>query len=103
MKNNDTFAVVEKIMLDFARRTGLSPAACPPRRYLWTDAFTVCTFLELSRQSSDDTHKTLALVDQVHATLGRHRPDDSRSGWISGLAETAGRSHPTAGFLRICQ
>jgi len=24
-------------------------------------------------------------VDQVHRVLGRHRPDDRRSGWIGGL------------------
>lgn len=96
-------SMAEKIMLDFAARTGLSPAAANPRRYLWTDAFAVCNFLELYRQSGDDTFKglALALVAQVHNILGRHRPDDPRTGWISGLDEAAGRLHPTAGGLRI--
>ncbi|MEW6521384.1 MAG: hypothetical protein AB1461_18445 [Thermodesulfobacteriota bacterium] len=103
MKKNEILPVVEKIMLDFARRTGLSPAAAQPRRYLWTDAFAVCNFLELYRQSGDDRFLTLALalVEQVHASLARHRPDDARSGWISGLSEGEGRAHPTAGGLRI--
>jgi hypothetical protein len=43
----------------------------------------------------------LRLVDQVHHTLGRHRDDDSRSGWLSGLGEREGESHPTRGGLRI--
>jgi hypothetical protein len=33
--------------------------------------------------------------------LGRHRGDDSRTGWISGLAEPEGDLHPTCGGLRI--
>jgi hypothetical protein len=43
----------------------------------------------------------LQLVDQVHDTLGRHRGDDSRTGWISGLDEEQGKKHPTRGGLRI--
>ena len=38
---------------------------------------------------------------QVHHTLGRHRADDHRHGWISGLDEAEGEAHPTAGGLRI--
>jgi hypothetical protein len=37
----------------------------------------------------------------VHSVLGRHRRDDSRTGWISGLDEHEGRLHPTKGGLRI--
>jgi hypothetical protein len=33
--------------------------------------------------------------------LGRHRGDDDRSGWISGLGEVEGAKHPTIGGLRI--
>ena len=43
----------------------------------------------------------LGLVDQVHDILGRHRDDDPRSGWISGLDAGQGRLHPTGGGLRI--
>jgi hypothetical protein len=90
-------------MLEFAALTGLSPAAKTPRRYLWTDAFAVCNYLELYRRTGNDhyRHLALSLVDQVHYTLGRHREDDSRIGWISGLGERAGKKHPTMGGLRI--
>jgi hypothetical protein len=43
----------------------------------------------------------LRLVDQVHHVLGRHRPEDPRTGWISGLPEAEGEAHPTRGGLRI--
>jgi hypothetical protein len=94
---------VEEIMIEFAALTGLSPAGEAPRRYLWTDAFAVCNFLELFRQTNEDRYRKLALnlVDQVHNVLGRHRDDDSRTGWISGLGEQAGGKHPTKGGLRI--
>ena len=90
-------------MIEFADQTGLSKNKKPPRRYLWTDAFAVCNFLTLYRQTGDEKYRRLALdlVDQVHAVLGRHREDDTRSGWISGLDEVMGARHPTAGGLRI--
>jgi len=90
------------LMTGFAERTGLSSTR-PARRYLWTDAFAVCNFLGLARSTGEKRHIDLALhlVDQVHHVLGRHRPDDSRIGWISGLAESDGERHPTRGGLRI--
>lgn len=91
-------------MAEFSRNTGLTPAGDNgPRRYLWTDAFAVCNFLGLYRQMGDDNFKSqaLLLVEQVHTLLGRHRADDDRSGWISGLSENEGRRHPTSGGLRI--
>jgi len=89
-------------MDEFAVATGLTGTA-PLRRYLWTDAFAVCNYLGLYRESGEgrDLDLALRLVDQVHHTLGRHRPDDSREGWISGLAEEEGERHPTRGGLRI--
>jgi hypothetical protein len=94
---------VREIMMEFARDTGLSPASSAPRRYLWTDAFAVCNFLGLYQEIGGEEFKDLALqlIDQVHDTLGRHRKDDSRTGWISGLDEEQGRKHPTQGGLRI--
>jgi hypothetical protein len=95
---------VQEIMEEFAGRTGLAPrGAGPVRRYLWTDSFAVCNYLTLYGQSRREEHLHLALdlVDQVHNILGRHRDDDLRSGWISGLEEGEGRLHPTAGGLRI--
>jgi len=95
--------MIQEIMTEFASLTGLWPAAKAPRRYLWTDAFAVCNFLEVYRQTGDDIYKGLALklVDQVHKILGRHRKDDPRTGWISGLDEQEGKMHPTRGGLRI--
>lgn len=103
MKQNASGAMAGEIMTEFAEMTGLSPAGRVLRRYLWTDAFAVCNFLELYRQRGDEKYKHLALrlVDQVHHTLGRHREDDPRTGWISGLDEREGKRHPTKGGLRI--
>jgi len=103
MKQNASESTARKIMTEFARRTGLSPAGKVPRRYLWTDAFAVCNFLEIHRQGGEEKYKDLALrlVDQVHHILGRHREDDPRTGWISGLDEAEGKRHPTKGGLRI--
>ena len=94
---------VAEIMASFAERTGLSGGARQSRRYLWTDAFAVCNFLELHRRTGSDEPLRMAraLIDAVHTTLGRHRPDDARGGWISGLSEKQGRAHPTRGGLRI--
>jgi hypothetical protein len=73
------------------------------RRYLWTDAFAVTTFLELADVADEPRHReaALRLVDRVHHELGRHREDDERRGWISGLSEPDGEDHPTLGGLRI--
>ena len=43
----------------------------------------------------------MRLIDRVHQTLGRHRDDDPRTGWLSGLEEAAAEEHPTRGGLRI--
>jgi len=96
------------LMDEFARSTGLI-SAHPPRRYLWTDAFALCNYLglhahpDLSDPRAEHDYLDVAreLVEQVHRVLGRHREDDSRSGWISGLSESEGEKHPTAGGLRI--
>lgn len=90
------------LMLDFAWRTGLNSDR-PPRRYLWTDAFAACNFLGLGRATGEHrfTQLALDLLRQVHDVLGRHRADDPRNGWLSGLSEGEGRQHPTCGGLRI--
>jgi len=86
----------------FARSTGLVTDE-PHRRYLWTDAFAVCNYLGLYAATGEkrDLETAVGLVDRVHGVLGRHRPDDARTGWISGLDEEEGARHPTAGGLRI--
>ena len=96
---------VQDIMMEFAVNTGLQDKTTSPRRYLWTDSFAVTAFLELYRQTHNDKylHLALGLIEQVHSTLGKHRPDDKekRAGWISGLDEGEGRVNPTKGGLRI--
>jgi hypothetical protein len=91
-----------KYMDSFAERTGLTSQRAP-QRYLWTDAFAVCNFLGLARVTGNARYTELAqrLVEQVHHTLGRHRSDDARTGWISGLSEQEGEIHPTRGGMRI--
>jgi hypothetical protein len=103
MNRNTTTTSIRDIMIDFANLTGLEPANVEPRRYLWTDAFAICNYLELFSRTNDETYKdlTLQLVDQVHHNLGRYRVDSSRSGWISGLDEKEGEQHPTRMGLRI--
>ncbi|MDX1624873.1 MAG: hypothetical protein R3323_00040 [Wenzhouxiangellaceae bacterium] len=93
-------------MQAFAERTGLLGPA-NPRRYLWTDAFAVCNYLELDRRireaGSPGRHLdlALALVDQVHEVLGSYADDDPREGWLGGVDESSHRRHPTAHGLRI--
>lgn len=90
------------IIDDFAARTNLLTED-PSVRYLWTDAFAVFAMIALARSADAPSYLDMAkrLVDDVHRTLGRHRDDDERSGWISGLSETEGDAHPTRGGLRI--
>jgi hypothetical protein len=103
MEREAAIPSAQALMREFADATGLTEAAKPPRRYLWTDAFAVCNFLGFYRETGDDTYLRLALtlVEQVHGILGRHREDDGQSGWISGLDNREGAMHPTAGGLRI--
>ena len=60
-------------------------------------------FLGLHDRTSAARHleRARTLVHDVHHVLGRHRPDDARTGWLSGLTEDQGERHPTAGGLRI--
>lgn len=87
----------------FAVSTGLTDSSREPRRYLWTDAFAVCNYLELYRQTEEQRYQQLALklVDQVHQVLGKHRKDSAKSGWLSGLDNEQALLHPTLGGLRI--
>jgi hypothetical protein len=101
--SNASPAIAARLMSEFARRSGLSPVALNPRRYLWTDAFAVCNFLELSERTGDQKYRRHAseLIDQVHRVLGCYRSDDVRKGWISGLDDERGYRQPTLGGLRI--
>lgn len=91
-----------QLMLKFIQRTGLLGDE-PARRYLWTDAFAVCNLLALGRATGEPEYTELAarLVTAVHLTLGKHRGDDWREGWLSGLSDRGASEHPTWGGLRI--
>lgn len=90
-------------MNEFATSTGLSDTSGEPRRYLWTDAFAVCNYLELYRQTDEQNFLQLALnlVDQVHQTLAKYRKKGVHVGWLNGLDEEQARLHPTLGGVRI--
>jgi hypothetical protein len=46
--------IAARLMSEFAMRTGLPPTKEEQRRYLWTDAFAVCNFLELFERTGDE-------------------------------------------------
>ena len=73
MKQNST-ATLNEIMVEFASNTGLAPENSHPKRYLWTDAFAVCNFLELYNQTNEKNYLDLALrlIYQVHHVLGKY-------------------------------
>lgn len=93
-RTNSLVSEAVSLMEDFAARGN---------RYLWTDAFAVGNYLTLAQMTGEARweKRALDLVHDVHHVLGRHRPDDARRGWISGLSEDEGERHPTQGGLRI--
>lgn len=103
MNATERRATAGRLLADFAARTGLHGTGDAHRRYLWTDAFAVESLLALHERTGDPWPRDVArrLVDLVHHVLGRHRPDDARHGWLSGMSEAEGERHPTAGGLRI--
>jgi hypothetical protein len=95
--------VADRLMDDFCARTGVDGGGTPDRRYLWTDALAVEACVTLHARTGMHRHleRAVHLAELVHRVLGRHRPDDRRTGWISGLDEASGERRPTAGGLRI--
>ena len=95
-------SLAKGIMEEYACLTGLLSNG-PQERYLWTDAFAAFNFIGLHAHTHEEVYvrSALLLVDEVHHVLGRHRGDDGRSGWISGLSDEEGEDHPTIGGLRI--
>ncbi|MHA2245017.1 MAG: hypothetical protein ACXADY_08615 [Candidatus Hodarchaeales archaeon] len=89
-------SIAIELMMEFSDDTGLTSNK-PQRRYLWTDGFATCNLLGLYQMTNENNFKNLAiqLVDQVHRTLGKHREDDARSGWLGS------KNHPTVNGLRI--
>lgn len=98
MKNTQE---LEFIMNEFASRTNLYDLSKPCKRYLWTDAFAVCNFLELYCQTKNEHYKDLSLllIERVHSVLGCYHNEDVRKGCISGHNDA--KLHPTLGGLRI--
>lgn len=79
------------ILDEFAASSGVTSdarAERSQRRYLWTDAFAVMTWVGLYERTAEERFLALArrLVAQVHEILGKHRSDDA---------------HPTRRGLRI--
>lgn len=74
-----------------------------PKRYLWTDAFAVCNYLGLYRQSSKPSFlkQAVRLVEQVHHTLGKQCKDSENDGWLSGHNEEQVHLPQTQGGLKI--
>jgi hypothetical protein len=110
MSSKQSVHEASRLLEGFAERTGIDTRERPgpargrvARRYLWTDAFAVSGFVTLWRETGERRYMELALslVDAVHQVLGRHRPDEPRQGWLSGLGEEEGQHHPTLGGLRI--
>ena len=99
---NERLNLAKEIMKDFAYSTGLTSDR-PQERYLWTDAFAVFNFIGLYMYTREEDYKKLALllVDKVHHVLGKHRGDNGRTGWISGLSDEEAEEHPTIRGLRI--
>jgi len=99
----DSNQLVIEYMNQFATNTGLYNNGRIPVRYLWTDAFAVCNYLELYKKTKESKYLDLAqkLVYQVHRVLGKYRKDQNKKGWISGLDDKTAENHPTIGGLRI--
>ncbi len=100
--NTTQLPTAGRLMLEFAERSGLTGSQAPDR-YLWTDAFAVCNFLALYRQSGNASYLSLAkkLITQVHETLGKYAPGSGKAGYLSGLPPEEASLHPTVGGLRI--
>lgn len=71
MTQDAFLSVVREIMTEFAHQTGLTSKRTP-RRYLWTDAFAVCNFLELHRLIGDEKFKKLVLCLREDQRAPRH-------------------------------
>lgn len=100
----ENISLSRQLIDDFLSRTGITNKSGDiKRRYLWTDAFAVQSCFALSNVLNQKDYHNYAqqLIGQVHHILGKHRDDDVRKGWISGLPEEEGKNHPTVNGLRI--
>ncbi len=95
---------IRSIMLDFAAATGLTDTAHEPRRYLWTDAFAVCNFLELIGKPVRDIYLDTALQTGGSGTFRSRQVQPwgcrAKAGSAASMSRP-GYEHPTCGGLRI--
>ena len=104
LTKEDLITQATQLMTDFCQNTGLLESNRGiDTRYLWTDAFAVqnCLALATIHDSENWREKAYLLIDEVHKHLGKFKPGDERTGWISGLSEEEGKKHPTINGLRI--
>lgn len=88
----------------FAKRSGLTETNGDTyRRYLWTDALALQSYLGLHRLTGEEKYVIYArkLINEVHEKLGRYHLEDQREGFISGLEQEEAWKHPTINGLRI--
>lgn len=88
----------------FAKRSGLTETNGDTyRRYLWTDALALQSYLGLHQLTGEEKYVIYArkLINEVHGKLGRYHPEDEREGFISGLDQEEAWKHPTINGLRI--
>jgi hypothetical protein len=96
----DSEAIV--LLEAFARRTGLVDGR-ESRRYLWTDAIALCTYLALYRRRRDSVllRRARTLLSQVHGVLGHHAVGPRRGHPLGDVDEASWQQHPTLHGLRI--
>jgi hypothetical protein len=96
----DSEAIV--LLEAFARRTGLVDGR-ESRRYLWTDAIALCTYLTLYRRRRDSVllRRARTLLSHVHGVLGHHAVGPRRGHPLGGVDEASWQQHPTLHGLRI--
>jgi hypothetical protein len=78
----DSTVLLKDFMTEFANSTGVSPESSYSKRYLWTDAFAVCNFLELYNRTNEKIYLNLALtlIYQVNHVLRQYSPKNEKMG-----------------------
>ncbi|MGK7297171.1 MAG: hypothetical protein ACNS61_15310 [Candidatus Wenzhouxiangella sp. M2_3B_020] len=90
-----------RLMDGFAARTGIDDGPAR-RRYLWTDAFAVGSFIGLAETGDANAmRRARDLVARVHEVLGAYADDGTRPRWLGRVDDAAHRRSPTAAGLRI--
>jgi len=91
------FKILETVYGSYVKTNWIPRAYADNKsRYLWTDAYGVCNFLTLYRETNEKQYleQADALITNVHDVLGRNRSGTNRLG-------NATDEYPTRGGLRI--